>query len=487
MFETLLLVLYYGAVTVLVILAVYRLLLTRVYLRRGEEAPATQPQVWPRVTVQLPMYNERWVAERLIRSVAAIDYPSDRMQIQVLDDSTDETRDLVAGVVAELRATGLDIEHVHRIDRTGYKAGALEAGLASATGELIAVFDADFLPEPSFLRQCVGYFDDDRVGMVQARWEHLNRSFSLLTRAQAVLLDGHFVVEQTARARNGRFLNFNGTAGIWRRTTIDDAGGWSHDTLTEDLDLSYRAQLRGWTFRYVTHVSAPAEIPPDIAGFKSQQHRWAKGSIECLQKLAPAVARAERPWLVRAEGLLHLGANLGYLCLLLVVVLLPLVAVVRRDEPRPLASAADLLLLLSGLLSVIAFYWVSLRRTAQPAWQRIPTILLAMGVDIGMALHKSRAVAEALVGWRTDFVRTPKHALVATSRSLLASPYVRVRFRDGLPELVLALWSLLGMIAVAADPWPSLTALAFMAVFVVSFGYIGSLALLHATWRRRAA
>jgi cellulose synthase/poly-beta-1,6-N-acetylglucosamine synthase-like glycosyltransferase len=481
MLASLILVTYYAALSVLVTLALYRLLLTAVYLRRGEEPASAALKEFPRVTVQLPVFNERYVVERLLRAAAALDYPRDQFDIQLLDDSTDDSVGVAASVVAELQAQGVRVSQIRRDDRRGYKAGALSHGLQQSESEFFAVFDADFVPDPAFLRRCIGYFTESRVGMVQARWEHLNRRESLLTLAQAVLLDGHFVVEQTARARSNRFLNFNGTAGVWRRETIVQAGGWSHDTLTEDLDLSYRAQLCGWEFRYLTGLAAPAEIPSDVASFKSQQHRWAKGSIECLRKLAPAVVRAERSVPIRGEGLMHLSANLGYPCLLLVSVLLPLVVWLRSSMQLPGATLVDLTLCALGCTAVWLFYWVSLARTGIPAIRRPALILWALVVDTGMAWHKALAVFEALAGYRSGFVRTPKSGSTDLQRSsMLSRAYATSKLRDGLMELGLAGWSAVGVVLAWQSGPGALPAMLFMAAFLVGYGYIGGLALRQA-------
>src|SRR5205809_5572763 len=257
--------------------------------RKRESVPAGRFEKLPVVTVQLPIFNEVYVVERLLRSVSKLDYPRDRLQIQVLDDSTDETREITADCAAELRKRGFDVELIHRVDRIGFKAGALERGLATARGEFVCILDADFVPPPYLLRKTVDFFTDPKVGMIQTRWGHLNRGYSLLTRVQAMFLDGHLVLEQTARSRSGRFFNFNGTAGLWRKSCIEQAGGWQHDTLTEDLDLSYRAQLAGWKFVFLPDVVTPAELPVDMNGFKSQQHRWTKGSVQTCKKLLPRI------------------------------------------------------------------------------------------------------------------------------------------------------------------------------------------------------
>src|SRR5436190_8625966 len=290
--------------------------------RKREPIPLGRFEQLPKVTVQLPIFNEIYVVERLLRSVSELDYPRDRLQIQVLDDSTDDTREITANCAAELRQRGFDVELIHRLERTGFKAGALERGLATARGEFVCILDADFVPPTYLLRKTVDFFTDPKVGMIQTRWGHLNRGYSLLTRVQAMFLDGHLVLEQTARSRSGRFFNFNGTAGLWRKSCIEQAGGWQHDTLTEDLDLSYRAQLAGWKFIFLPDVVTPAELPVDMNGFKSQQHRWTKGSIQTCKKLLPKIWRSKLPLLIKFEATAHLTSNYAYLLLFFLCVLM---------------------------------------------------------------------------------------------------------------------------------------------------------------------
>ena len=290
--------------------------------RRRAPQPLARFEQLPVVTVQLPIFNERYVAGRLLRAVNALDYPRELLEVQVLDDSTDDTRELIQREVATLQTAGLDIHYIHRTDRTGFKAGALENGMLTARGEYIFILDADFLPDADILHKTIHFFTDPRVGMIQTRWGHLNRTYSLLTRVQAMFLDGHLLLEQTARSRSGRFFNFNGTAGLWRRTCIETAGGWQHDTLTEDLDLSYRAQLEGWKFVFLSDVVTPAELPVDMNGFKSQQHRWTKGSIQTCKKILPRILRSKLPWKIKLEAALHLTSNFSYLLLAALCVLL---------------------------------------------------------------------------------------------------------------------------------------------------------------------
>mgnify|MGYP001611145342 CR=1 FL=1 len=285
-FEISFLILYAVLLMCLSVYGAHRYYLAWLYKRHKKDVwvPKARYDELPMVTIQLPMYNEMYVAERLIDATCTIRYPKDKLEIQVLDDSTDGTVVIARAAVDKWAAQGFNIVYCHRKDRSGYKAGALKEGMKTAKGDFIAIFDADFIPQPDFLEHTIHFFTEDRIGMVQVRWDHLNRDFNLLTRAQAVMLDGHFLIEHTARNRSGRFFNFNGTAGIWRRATIDDAGGWEHDTLTEDLDLSYRAQLKGWQFVFLPDVLAPAEVPVEMNSFKSQQHRWAKGSMQTAKK-----------------------------------------------------------------------------------------------------------------------------------------------------------------------------------------------------------
>jgi hypothetical protein len=391
-------------------------------VRRGGAGSAVWPRsgadgTAPMVTVQLPLYNEPAVAERLIAAAQALAWPRDRLELQVLDDSTDETTDLVAAAVARARAAGVTAHHVRRGGRSGYKAGALAHGLRSARGELILVLDADFVPPPDLLRRTTFEFDDETVAVVQTAWGHLNRETGLLTRAQALMLDGHFHVEQRARHAAARFFNFNGTAGIWRRSAIDDAGGWSADTLTEDLDLSYRAQLRGWRFVYRDDVVAPAELPITCAAWKSQQYRWAKGSAQCAKKLVPAVVAAPLPARVRATALLHLTSNFSYpltlgLALLCAALELPLVrghagaAIATLALTWPLFAAAT--------LGYVGYYLASSRQGLARTLAAMP---LVMATGLGLTVNQTRAVSAGLRRHVGEFVRTPKSGTVGRGPS----------------------------------------------------------------------
>lgn len=412
---TVILTLYYLVLGILALYGLHRLALVWTYRRRdGEVATPAEPAPgeWPKVTVQLPIYNERFVAERLIDAVCALDYPADRLEIQVLDDSTDDTVEIVAQKVERMVAAGHHVRHLHRAERPGYKAGALEAGCRVASGELLAIFDADFVPPTDFLRRTVPHFAaDPALGMAQARWGHLNAGYSLLTRVQSILLDGHFVVEHEARHRAGCLFNFNGTAGVWRRQAIEDAGGWEHDTLTEDLDLSYRAQLAGWRFLYLPEVVVPAELPAEINAYKSQQNRWAKGSIQTARKLLRTVLRAPLGWRAKLEAFVHLTANATYLLMLVLSALIFPAMYLRRGEDEWMLLAFDLPIFLAATVSVVIFLLVGQRRAGEPLARSLLRMPAVMAVGIGLAVNNARAVWRGFFEDGGVFHRTPKYRL----------------------------------------------------------------------------
>ncbi|MEM7582566.1 MAG: cellulose synthase family protein [Acidobacteriota bacterium] len=407
------LTLYYLILGTLACYGVHRLVLVVTYWRTSRNVVPTPapPAEWPVVTVQLPIFNEKYVAKRLIDAVCAMDYPREKLEIQVLDDSTDETQEIIAQVVASWRDQGFDIHHLHRKDRSGFKAGALKAGQEKARGELLAVFDADFVPTVGFLRSSVPHFQSAKIGMVQARWDHLNRDYSMLTKAQAILLDGHFVVEHAARNRGGCFFNFNGTAGLWRRQAIEDAGGWEHDTLTEDLDLSYRAQLAGWEFLFLPDLVVPAELPAEINAYKSQQNRWAKGSVQTARKLLGTVLRAPISLHAKLEAFVHLTANFTFLLMVFLSVLIFPAMVLRRGEEMWKLLAIDLPLFCAATVSVLLFYAVSQRVPGTSGWRRLWQLPAVMGLGIGLAINNSRAVLSGLVRDGGVFHRTPKYCI----------------------------------------------------------------------------
>src|SRR5512138_1688538 len=460
----------------LLVLSVYgshRYVMQYLYFRHKYRLPTPLGRFerLPRVTIQLPIFNEMYVTERLVDAVARIDYPRDLLEVQVLDDSTDETQAIARACVERHRAAGLDIHYVHRTNRKGFKAGALENGLCTAKGELVAVFDADFIPEPDFLRRTVDFFTDPGVGMVQTRWGHLNRDYSVLTQAQAILLDGHFVIEHTARNRSGRFFNFNGTAGIWRRTAIADGGGWQHDTLTEDLDLSYRAQMKGWRFVYLPHLVTQAEVPVEMNAFKSQQHRWAKGSIQTALKLLPLIRRADVPKEVRREAFFHLTANVAYLLMIPLTILLPITVVVRVSHGWYEVLLLDIPFFAAATFSVVAFYATSQAEQGRSRWQQVKYIPFVMALGIGLAVNQARAVVEALMGYETGFTRTPKHGVQRAGESVARKRYKAAVTFQPIVELALAAYMTYGVAyLIEREVYYSLP---FLVLFQVGYAYVG--------------
>lgn len=469
-------VLYLAASAGLLAFGLNSYVMLALFARRSKENSARQRRLeaeWkqanlplPKVTTQLPLYNELNVAERAIRAVAAFDYPRDLHQIQILDDSNDGTREIVDRVAAELFEKGIRIKVVRRQDRSGYKAGALAHGMASAEGEFIAIFDSDFVPAPDFLRALLPHFKNENTGLVQARWGHLNRSESLLTRAQAMGIDGHFGIEQTARSANHLFLNFNGTAGIWRRRAIEDAGGWTADTLTEDLDLSYRAQLKDWHLEFVPHVVVPAELPETYSAFKSQQFRWAKGSIQTAIKLIPAVFASRRSPLAKLQSVFHL-CNYGAHPLMLAVALLALPA--RHYLGSPVHSAWLIFVFVPLLFSTCGpaiFYLVSQRHLYPGDWRGRALLLpMLMLVGFGICISNTRAVLEAIFGIKSGFIRTPKRGSSPTGIYHISPD------RQPLLEIAAGLYSLVTLVFCARAG--HLGMLPFLVLNVAGFGLVG--------------
>jgi len=457
-------------------LAVYgfnALILIALHLRRRGPTPPPPPLThFPTVTVQLPIFNELYVVRRLIDSVAALDYPRDRLEIQVLDDSTDETTTIARAQVAAHRARGVNIRLLHRQHRHGFKAGALRDGLAVAHGEFIAIFDADFQPRPDFLRLILPYFQaDPQLGLVQARWGHLNADYSWLTRAQALGIDGHFIIEQAARNRNGLWMNFNGSAGVWRRTCIESAGNWQTDTLAEDLDLSYRAQFAGWRFLFLPDVIAPAEVPPQIHAFKAQQFRWAKGAIQCARKHWRNLLSAPCSPFIKWQGFIHLT---NYLAHPLLIILL-LTAVPIMNQRHVLLTALAYLSI--ATIGPPALYTLTLR-TLYPDWQRrlfhLPWLML---LGTGIALNNSLAVYEALAGHPSSFKRTPKFRVENASDRWADKPYTLPFSPLAFGELALAAYAL-GSILLALA-WGNLFIVPYLLLYALGFGYVGILTVIH--------
>jgi len=442
----------------------YSILVRFLMHRKDEVRPKGTLATLPSVTVQLPIFNERFVVDRLMEAVAALDYPRHLLEIQVLDDSTDDTTRRAERKAAELRARGIDAKVIHRTDRSGFKAGALEYGLKIAKGELIYILDADFLPAPDVLKRMIPYFADDGIGMVQTRWGHLNRDESSLTRVQSILLDGHFLLEQTARSRSGRFFHFNGTAGIWRKCCIDDAGGWEPDTLTEDLDLSLRAQMKGWRFVYLNDVMTPAELPADMDGFKAQQHRWTKGSVQNAIKWLIPVWKADLSLPIKIEATFQLTCNFVYLLIVgLLVLMMPIPGLVPSVQ---WGAVPSLVLFVVGTLSAVIFYSVTALTLYPKEWRRdllhLP-LLLALG--IGMSLNNARGVMEAILGKRSAFVRTPKAGASGGRQNYRSAKSVTM----WLEVLLAVIYTGITIDAALDGSWISVP---FLALFAIGFYFV---------------
>ena len=410
------LAIYCGIVIVLSVFGFHRYHMMRLFFKhRGHDpVPSRRFDELPGVTVQLPIFNEYHVVDRLLEAVAGLDYPRDRLEIQVLDDSIDETADKARLAVDRLAGQGVDIAYIHRDDRVGFKAGALANGLTRAKHDFVFILDADFVPPPAVLKEAIHHFTDEKLGMVQMRWGHLNRRYSLLTRLQSIFLDGHLVIEHLARNRSGRFFNFNGTAGIWRKLSIEEAGGWEHDTLTEDLDLSFRAQLEGWQFLFLPGIEVPAELPVEINAFKTQQHRWTKGAVQTAKKILPRVWRSDFPLYVKIEATIHLTANSSYILMLVMALLMLPVLSIRADmvwQHRLLL--VDLPLFSMATMSMSSFYLVSQRALYADWRSQIKYLPLLMALGISLCINNARAGIEGLIGHQSDFHRTPKYGVTA--------------------------------------------------------------------------
>jgi cellulose synthase/poly-beta-1,6-N-acetylglucosamine synthase-like glycosyltransferase len=478
-FETLVLATYFFILIILAGYGWHRYYLVYTYVKNRDKVPvpAGRFDTLPRVTIQLPIYNEMYVADRLIDAVVTMDYPRELLEIQVLDDSTDDTSSIAELAVRRAAAQGVDITYLHRTDRTGYKAGALEAGMKVAKGEFVAIFDADFVPSSDFLHRTIHHFVDPKVAVVQARWGHINADYSLLTKIQSVLLDAHFVLEHGGRNRAGCFFNFNGTAGVWRRAAITDAGGWHHDTLTEDLDLSYRAQLKGWRFIFMPDLVSPAEVPVEMNSFKSQQHRWAKGSIQTFIKLMPRILRSSQPLAVKAEAFFHLSANFNYLLMSLLSLLMFPAMVVRYSMGWTEMMLIDVPLFLAATASVGNFYIVSQRELYADWKQGLRYLPFLMSIGIGLCVNNTRAVIEAMFGKQSEFVRTPKYAIERSSDEWAGKKYHQSVGVQPLVELALGLYFTATVFYALSNQIYG--TLPFLMLFQVGFLYTGLLSILQ--------
>jgi len=479
-FTDFVLYLYFISLLILFAFGAHGFVMVYHYLKHRREETSHPPLTsTPMITVQLPMFNELYVINRIIDAVCAMDYPKDRMEVQVLDDSTDESVEVAAKAVARYQGLGYDIKHVHRVDRSGFKAGALKHGLETARGEFIAIFDADFVPNRDFLQKTIPhFFADPKVGVVQTRWEHLNSDYSLLTRTQAFALDGHFVIEQDVRNKAGYFINFNGTGGVWRKEAILDAGNWQSDTLTEDLDLSYRAQLRGWKFKYLADVTSPAELPAEVDALKTQQFRWTKGAIETARKMLPEVWKAHIPIRVKIHSTFHLTNNIVFPFIILAGVLnVPLIFIKQKGGHEAYFAMMSVFVL--AFIGSFMFYLFSQKSVYSDWRRRILLFPLFMAGSMGFAVNNSRAVFEGLFRRKSEFVRTPKYAIMEKQDSWMGKKYVSRRKIDWVLviEISLALYCLFGVIS--SLYYLEIAALPFQLLYFLGYSLVAWLSVKH--------
>jgi len=485
-FDLALLIPYFVVLVVLAGYGLHRYVLVYMYYRNRKNK-VTEPDAYfielPRITIQLPVYNEEYVIDRLVESICRLEYPKDKVDIQVLDDSTDETVGIASAAVERYAALGYDIVYLHRSNRQGFKAGALREGLKSAKGELIAIFDADFIPPEDWLLRVVHHFADPKIGMVQTRWTHLNRHYSFLTEVESILLDGHFVLEHGGRSRAGVFFNFNGTAGMWRRRAIEDAGGWESDTLTEDTDLSYRSQLAGWKFRYLEDLECPAEVPIEMTAFKTQQARWAKGLIQVAKKTLPKIMRSKAPLRIKVEAWYHLTANLSYPLMIVLATLLMPAMIIRFYQGWFQMLLIDLPLFMASTFSVSSFYLVSQKALFPKTWPRTFLYLpFLMAFGIGLTVTNSRAVIEALLGVQSPFKRTPKYRVLSKQDKVMGAKYRR---RLGLvPWIELVIGCYFALTIIYAVQNENFFTVPFLVIFVLGFWYTGLMSLLQGRFER---
>ena len=485
-FDAALLLPYFAVMIVLAIYGVHRYTLVYLYFKYRKNYIAEPPLHFdelPRVTVQLPIYNEQFVIDRLLEAICALDYPREKLEIQVLDDSTDETQEVAADLVHRYAALGHPIVYLHRTNRHGYKAGALDEGLKVARGEYVAIFDADFVPAPDWLMKVIHHFAEAEIGMVQTRWTHLNRDFSLLTQIEAILLDGHFVLEHGARVRSGDFFNFNGTAGMWRIKAIADGGGWQHDTLTEDTDLSYRSQLAGWKFKYLPDVECPAELPIEMTAFKTQQARWAKGLIQTSIKVLPMMFKSKMPRRIKIEAVYHLTANLSYPLMIVMSALLIPAMVCRFYQGWFQMLLIDFPLFAASSFSIAVFYVVSQRELFPRSWIKTFLFLpLLMALGIGLTVTNTKAVMEALLGIKSPFARTPKYRVAKKGEKSQAAVYRKRLLLAPWIELLLGCYFLLAILYTFSNH--NYFTAPFLILFVIGYWYTGLMSLLQGRFER---
>jgi len=492
LFDAALLIPYFAVMIILAIYGVHRYTMCYLYFKYKKNAnpnPDSHFDELPRVTVQLPIFNEQFVIDRLIESICAMQYPKDKLEIQLLDDSTDETQQVAAEIVARYAALGHPIVYIHRTNRHGYKAGALDAGLKVAKGEFVAIFDADFMPPPDWLMNVVHHFAEPGIGMVQTRWTHLNRDYSMLTQIEAILLDGHFVLEHGARYRTGDFFNFNGTAGMWRKQAIADGGGWQHDTLTEDTDLSYRSQMAGWRFKYLPHIECPAELPIEMTAFKTQQARWAKGLIQTSIKVLPKIFRSNVSRRIKIEAVYHLTANLSYPLMIVMSALLIPAMICRFYQGWFQMLLIDFPLFAASTFSIAVFYVMSERELFPKTWMKTVLYLpFLMALGIGLTVTNTKAVMEALFGMKSAFVRTPKYRVAKKGEKSQAAKYRKRLVLAPWIELALGTYFFLAILYTFSNH--NYFTAPFLILFVIGYWYTGLMSLLQGRfehWRTGTA
>jgi cellulose synthase/poly-beta-1,6-N-acetylglucosamine synthase-like glycosyltransferase len=486
LFDASMLLPYFAVMIVLSFYGIHRYTLCYQYFKYRRNASPIPPRTFdelPAVTIQLPIFNEQFVIDRLVEAVCSIEYPREKLEIQVLDDSTDETREVAAAIVERYAALGHNIVYIHRTDRHGFKAGALDAGLKVAKGEFIAIFDADFVPPADWLTKVIHHFAEPEIGMVQTRWTHLNCGYSLLTQIEAILLDGHFVLEHGARFRSGEFFNFNGTAGMWRRQAIVDGGGWQHDTLTEDTDLSYRSQMAGWKFKYVADIECPSELPIEMTAFKTQQARWAKGLIQTSIKILPRVWRSKAPLRVKIEAVYHLTANVSYPLMVIMSALLIPAMICRFYQGWFQMLLIDVPLFTASSFSIAVFYLMSQREIHPKTWKRTFYYLpFLMAVGIGLTVTNTKAVLEAVFGIKSAFVRTPKYRVEQKGQRSKAAKYRRRLKLTPWIELFLGCYFAAAIYYTFTNK--NFFTAPFLIIFVLGYWYTGLMSLLQGRFER---
>lgn len=453
------------------------------YKKNYDPNPHGHFEVFPKVLIQLPMFNEQYVVDRLIEAVCGMDYPREKLEIQVLDDSTDESQDVARQIVERYAAQGQPIQYIHRTNRHGFKAGALDEGLHASDAEFVAIFDADFVPPKDWIMRVIHHFTEPDVGLVQTRWGHLNRNYSLLTKIEAILLDAHFIIEHGSRVRTGEFFNFNGTAGMWRRKAIEDGGGWQHDTLTEDTDLSYRSQMAGWRFKYLPEVECPSELPIEMNAFKTQQARWAKGLIQVSIKLLPTIFRSNMTTRRKIESVYHLTANLSYPLMVIMTALLIPSMICRFYQGWFQMLLIDVPLFLASTASIAVFYVYSERELFPHSWKKsILYMPMLMAIGIGLTVTNSKAVMEAIFGVKSAFVRTPKFRVTKKGDKAMAKKYLKRLKLAPWIEIALGTYFFLAILYTFSNQ--NYFTAPFLILFVVGYWYTGFMSIFQGRFDR---